>query len=95
MPELPPDQVDFRRHAPTLTIGSRHHVGIQVPTYVHLVVVTKYRHSVFADTMLTRCDAIMRDMCTNFEVARKQYNGEEEHVYVRVPCPTATRRRGR
>ncbi|MEV8563830.1 IS200/IS605 family transposase [Streptomyces sp. NPDC051917] len=35
--------------------------------HVHLVFVTKYRRKAMTDAMLTRCEEIMREVCTDFE----------------------------
>jgi putative transposase len=52
-----------------------------------LVFVTKYRRRAFTDEMLTRCEEIMREVCTDFEAELKQFNGEEDHVHLLVHHP--------
>ncbi len=49
--------------------------------------VTKYRHGVFNDEMLTRCGEIMRDVCRDFGAELIEFNGEEGHVYLLVHYP--------
>ncbi|MGW6916984.1 IS200/IS605 family transposase [Kitasatospora sp. NPDC054939] len=55
--------------------------------HVHLVFVTKYRRGVFTDAMLTRCEEIMRKVCTDFEAELKEFNGERDHVHLLVEYP--------
>ncbi|MFF4893399.1 IS200/IS605 family transposase [Micromonospora chersina] len=55
--------------------------------HVHLVFVTKFRHKVFADRHLTRMEAIMRDVCTDFEAELVEFNGENNHVHLLVNFP--------
>lgn len=37
--------------------------------------------------MLTRCEAIMRDVCEKFEVELREFNGEGDHVHLLVHYP--------
>lgn len=55
--------------------------------HVHLVFVTKYRRKAMTDAMLTRCEEIMREVCTDFEAELKQFNGEDDHVHLLVHYP--------
>ncbi|MFJ5559804.1 IS200/IS605 family transposase [Streptomyces sp. NPDC093250] len=55
--------------------------------HVHLVFVTKYRHSVFADRHLTPCEEIMRAVCEDFEAELVEFNGEANHVHLLVNFP--------
>ncbi|MFF4689783.1 IS200/IS605 family transposase [Streptomyces sp. NPDC001307] len=55
--------------------------------HVHLVFVTKYRRKAFTDEMLTRCEEIMREVCTDSEAELKQFNGEQGHVHLLVHYP--------
>ncbi|MGW2823023.1 IS200/IS605 family transposase [Streptomyces sp. NPDC001443] len=55
--------------------------------HVHLVFVTKYRHSVFAARHLTRCEEIMRAVCKDFETELVEFNGEANHVHLLVNFP--------
>ncbi|MFV2084778.1 IS200/IS605 family transposase [Micromonospora sp. LOL_021] len=52
--------------------------------HVHLVFVTKFRHTVFADRHLTRMEAIMRDVCRDFEAEMVEFNGGHNHVHLPV-----------
>lgn len=42
--------------------------------HVHLVFVTKYRRKAMTDAMLTRCEEIMRVVCTDFEAELQDAN---------------------
>ncbi|BFO14694.1 hypothetical protein SHKM778_10820 [Streptomyces sp. KM77-8] len=55
--------------------------------HVHLVFVTKYRHKIFADRHLTRCEEIMRAVCEDFEAELVEFNGENNHVHLLVNFP--------
>ncbi|MEW1722558.1 IS200/IS605 family transposase [Streptomyces sp. NPDC093109] len=55
--------------------------------HAHLVFVTKYRRDVFDNTMLKRCEEIMREVCTSFEVELREFNGEADHVHLLVHYP--------
>ncbi|MER5489838.1 IS200/IS605 family transposase [Streptomyces sp. NPDC002490] len=55
--------------------------------HVHLVFVTKYRHEVFADRHLTRCEEIMRAVCEDFEAELVDFNGGANHVHLLVNFP--------
>ncbi|MEV6008965.1 IS200/IS605 family transposase [Streptomyces sp. NPDC051976] len=55
--------------------------------HAHLVFVTKYRRDVFDDTMLRRCEVIMREVCEKFETQLREFNGEAEHVHLLVHYP--------
>jgi putative transposase len=52
-----------------------------------LVFVTKYRREAFTEAMLTRCEEIMREVCTDFEAELRQFNGDEDHVHLLVHYP--------
>ncbi|MBT2233883.1 IS200/IS605 family transposase [Nonomuraea sp. NEAU-A123] len=54
---------------------------------VHLVFVTKYRHNVFTEPMLTRCEEIMRNVCTDFGCELMEFNGADDHVHLLVDFP--------
>ena len=58
--------------------------------HVHLVFVTKFRHKVFTDRHLTRMEAIMRDVCADFEAELVEFNGENNHVHLLVTFPPKT-----
>lgn len=55
--------------------------------HVHLVFITKYRRGVLDDTMLTRCEQIMRDVCADFGADLREFNGEPDHVHLLVHYP--------
>jgi len=55
--------------------------------HVHLVFVTKRRNGALTETMLSRCEEIMKEVCTDFEAELKQFNGEEDHVHLLVHYP--------
>ncbi|MDW6058109.1 IS200/IS605 family transposase [Streptomyces sp. FXJ1.4098] len=55
--------------------------------HTHLVFVTKYRHNVFTDSHLTRCEEIMRHVCADFETELTEFNGEASHVHLLVNFP--------
>ncbi len=55
--------------------------------HVHLVFVTKYRRGVFTDTMLTRCEEIMRKVCGDFEADLIEFDGEADHVHLLINYP--------
>ena len=53
----------------------------------HLVFVTKYRHEMFTGAHLTRMEAIMRQVCADFETEPAEFNGEDNHVHPLVNFP--------
>ncbi|MFE3449019.1 IS200/IS605 family transposase [Nonomuraea sp. NPDC059194] len=55
--------------------------------HAHLVFVTKYRRGAFTDAMLVRCEEIMREVCADFEVELREFNGEHDHVHLLVHYP--------
>ena len=55
--------------------------------HVHLVFLTKHRREAFTDTMLTRSEEIMREVCQDFEAELKQFNGGQDHVHLLVHYP--------
>ena len=55
--------------------------------HVHLVFVTKYRRGVFDPAMIERCEQIMRDVCGGFGAHLVEFNGEHDHVHLRVEYP--------
>ena len=71
-----PDATPFRR--------GRHVVS---QLHAHLVFVTKYRHRVFGDEHLVALEKIMQDVCDDFGVTLVEFNGEAEHVHLRVSFP--------
>ena len=57
--------------------------------HAHLVFVTKYRRKVFTDAMLTYCQTIMREVCTDVGAELVEFNGEADHVHLLVSYPPA------
>jgi len=55
--------------------------------HAHLVFVTKYRRSVFTDTMLTFCEQLVRDVCTGVPAELREFNGETDEVHLLVHYP--------
>lgn len=53
----------------------------------HLVFVTKYRRNVLTHDMLTDMEAIMRDVCQDFDATLMEFNGEDDHVHLLVSYP--------
>lgn len=53
----------------------------------HLVFVTKYRRNVLTYDMLTDMEAIMRDVCQDFDATLMEFNGEDDHVHLLVSYP--------
>ncbi|MFC4058030.1 IS200/IS605 family transposase [Planomonospora corallina] len=54
--------------------------------HAHLVFVTKCRGGVFTDA-LTRCEEIMREVCTDFETELREFNGGHDHVHLLIHYP--------
>lgn len=52
-----------------------------------MVFVTKYRHGVFTGVHLRRLEQITRDVCADFEVELREFNGETNHVHLLVNFP--------
>lgn len=55
--------------------------------HAHLVFVTKYRRKVFNNEILTRLEEITKDVCIDFEVEMKEFNGEQDHVHILIEYP--------
>lgn len=55
--------------------------------HVHLVFVTKYRHTVFTAKHLERMEEIFREVCADFENELVEFNGEGDHVHLLVNFP--------
>ncbi len=70
------DQNDFRT--------GRH---VVYTMHAHLVFITKYRHPVFTNTHLDRCEQIMRGVCADFETELAEFTGETNHVHLLVHFP--------
>jgi putative transposase len=52
-----------------------------------VVFVTKYRHGAPTAAHLARPEEIMRDVCADFGAELAEFNGEPEHVHLRVNFP--------
>jgi putative transposase len=52
-----------------------------------LVFTPKYRRGPFTGEILTRCEAVMRDVCTDFGAELREFNGETDHVHLLVHYP--------
>jgi len=52
-----------------------------------LVFTPKYRRGPFTDEILTRCEEVMRDVCTDFDAELREFNGESDHVHLLVHYP--------
>lgn len=55
--------------------------------HAHLVFVTKHRHPVFTSRHLARLEEIMRDVCADFGVELREFNGQANHVHLLVNFP--------
>ncbi|MFC8519735.1 IS200/IS605 family transposase [Streptomyces sp. NPDC057257] len=55
--------------------------------HAHLVFTPKHRRGVFTDDLLTRCEEIMRDVCTDFGAELTEFNGERDHVHLLIHYP--------
>lgn len=54
---------------------------------VHLVFVTKYRHSIFTDEHLDAIQTAAAKVCTDFGAHLREFNGERNHVHLLVSYP--------
>ncbi|MFE9934235.1 IS200/IS605 family transposase [Streptomyces sp. NPDC005533] len=73
------------RWNPNPDVRSGRHVTYDL--HVHLVFVTRYRREAMTDAMLTRCEEIMRDVCTDFAAELQRFTGEDDHVHLLVHYP--------
>lgn len=48
--------------------------------HAHLVFVTKNRHRVFTEAMLTYCENTMRAVCADLGAELVEFNGEADHL---------------
>ncbi|HIF9325766.1 TPA: IS200/IS605 family transposase [Photobacterium damselae] len=55
--------------------------------HAHLVFVTKYRRKVFNNEILNRLEEITKEICIDFEVELKEFNGEQDHVHILIEYP--------
>ncbi|WP_214326553.1 IS200/IS605 family transposase [Nonomuraea sediminis] len=73
------------RWKPNPNVRTGRHVVYNL--HAHLVFVTKFRRGAFTDPMLVRCEQIMREVCADFEVELREFNGEDDHVHLLVHYP--------
>lgn len=59
--------------------------------HVHLVFVTKYRHSVFRSCHLDRLQEIFGSVCADFGADLVEFDGEAGHVHLLVTYPPTVR----
>lgn len=59
--------------------------------HAHLVFTTKRRGKVLTREHLVRLEAIFRDVCADFEVELREFNGESDHVHLLVNYPPKCR----
>jgi putative transposase len=52
--------------------------------HVHLVFVTKYRRSVFTQSILNDLREIFQNVCQDFEASLVEFDGEKDHVHLLV-----------
>jgi putative transposase len=52
-----------------------------------LVFTTKYRRGALTESILTRCQQIMTDVCTDFGAELREFNGEDDHIHLLVHYP--------
>ena len=55
--------------------------------YVHLVFVPKYRRKIFDADALDRLKTAFSTVCGAFEATLDEFNGERDHVHLRVQYP--------
>ena len=55
--------------------------------HVHLVFVTKYRREVFTKEILDDLKIIFAQTCLDFEAELVEFDGEDDHVHLRVNYP--------
>jgi putative transposase len=55
--------------------------------HVHLVFITKYRRGVFTKQILNDLCPMFASVCTDFEAALVEFDGEDDHVHLLVNYP--------
>lgn len=55
--------------------------------HVHLVFVPRYRWKIFDRDALERLQVAFSRVCSDFEAALTEFNGEPDHVHLRVEYP--------
>lgn len=61
--------------------------GAGMSSNAHLVFLTTYRHPVFTNTHLDRCEQIMRDVRADFGAELAEFHGDTNHVHLLVNFP--------
>ncbi len=59
------------------------------PLHSDLVFVTRYRRGVFTGAMLVSCEEIMREVCADFEVELRAFNGDHARLLIHYPPKVA------
>jgi len=52
--------------------------------HIHLVFVTKYRRCIFTQNHLNKLKDIFSKVCSDFESALVEFNGEKDHVHLLI-----------
>ncbi|MFI7446148.1 IS200/IS605 family transposase [Nonomuraea sp. NPDC049714] len=73
------------RWEPNPDVRAGRHVECHL--HAHLVFLTKYWRGALTGPMLSRCEEIMREVCADFEVVLREFNGEDDHVHLLVHYP--------
>jgi putative transposase len=55
--------------------------------HVHLVIATNYRRGVLDSAILQCCQAAIRKVCRDFGAELREFNGEDDHLHLRVEDP--------
>ncbi|MBF0206132.1 MAG: IS200/IS605 family transposase [Oligoflexia bacterium] len=55
--------------------------------FIHLVFITKYRHDVLTEPMLTRLKQIFEETCLQMDAELLEFGGEADHCHLLVCCP--------
>lgn len=61
------------------------HVVYQI--HVHLVFIPRYRRKIFDADALERLQTVFSKVCGDFESTLEEFNGEPDHVHLRVHYP--------
>lgn len=67
--------------------GIRHGRHCVFHMHVHLVFVTKFRRNVFTQSILNDLRDIFSAVCKNFEAELIEFDGEDDHVHLRINYP--------
>ncbi len=65
----------------------RHGRHVVFRLHVHLVFVPKYRRKIFDEDALDRLKNAFSTVCGAFEATLDEFNGERDHVHLRVQYP--------